>query len=116
MTTVTMKSLLCIIFCSLLCINAQASDWDNSGTVTTAHGDLHYRVAGEGEPLLLLHGYSGYSGQWQQFLSEFTKGYRVIAVDLPGHGQSSKLGSTFNVADAAEDMWQLMDHLGVKQI
>jgi pimeloyl-ACP methyl ester carboxylesterase len=116
MTTVTTKLLLCIISFSLLCVNAQASDWDSSGTVKTPHGELHYRIAGVGKPLLLLHGYSGYGGQWRQFLSAFTEGYRVIAVDLPGHGQSSKLGNSFDVANAASDMWHLMDHLGVKQI
>jgi len=99
-----------------LCLKAQAADWDSGGTVRTSGGELHYRVSGIGKPLLLLHGYSGYGGQWRIFLDEFVDDYKVIAVDLPSHGQSSKLGSSFIVADAARDVWQLMDHLQVKEI
>jgi pimeloyl-ACP methyl ester carboxylesterase len=73
-------------------------------------------MAGAGKPLLLLHGYSGYGDQWRSFLTEFLDDYRVIAVDLPGHGQSAKLGSHFIVADAATGVWELLDQLGIKQI
>jgi pimeloyl-ACP methyl ester carboxylesterase len=98
------------------CLNAHAADWNSSGTVKTRGGELHYRVSGTGKPLLLLHGSSGYGEQWREFLDEFVDDYKVIAVDLPGHGQSSKLWSSFIIAGAARDIWQLMDHLGVKQI
>lgn len=111
-----MKTSIYLMFILTLCLNAHAADWDTSGTVKTSGGELHYRVSGTGKPLLLLHGYSGYGEQWRDFLDEFVDSYKVIAVDLPGHGQSSKLRSSFIIADAARDMWQLMDHLGVKQI
>ncbi|MBT6584807.1 MAG: alpha/beta hydrolase, partial [Gammaproteobacteria bacterium] len=111
-----MKTLILSLLIITLCLNAHAADWNTSGTVRTSGGELHYRVSGTGKPLLLLHGYSGYGEQWRGFLDEFVDNYKVIAVDLPGHGQSSKLRSSFIIADAARDMWQLMDHLGVKQI
>jgi pimeloyl-ACP methyl ester carboxylesterase len=111
-----MKISVYLILILMLCLNANAADWDSSGNVKTSGGELHYRIAGTGKPLVLLHGYSGYGEQWRNFLSEFLDDYKVIAVDLPGHGQSSKLESSFIVADAARDMWQLLDHLGVKQI
>ena len=111
-----MKTLIFSLLIITLCLNAHAADWDTSGTVRTSGGELHYRVSGTGKPLLLLHGYSGYGDQWRNFLDELIDSYRVIAIDLPGHGQSSKLESDFIISDAATDMWQLMDQLGVKQI
>ncbi len=104
------------LFLLMFCLNTYAADWDTSGTITTDGGDIYYRIAGTGKPLLLLHGYSGSGDQWQQFVAEFLDDYRVIAVDLPGHGESSALGSSFVVTDAARDMWQLMDHLDVEHI
>ena len=111
-----MKIPVYLILILTLCLKAQAADWDSVGTVKTSGGELHYRVSGTGKPLLLLHGYSGYSEQWRIFLDEFVADYKIIAVDLPGHGQSSKMGSNFIVADAARDIWQLMDHLEVKEV
>lgn len=111
-----MKTLIFLLLTATLCLKAHAIDWDTSGTVSTSGGELYYRVSGTGKPLLLLHGYSGYGEQWQSLLDEFVDGYRVIAIDLPGHGQSSKLQSDFIISDAARDIWQLMDQLGVKQI
>ena len=111
-----MKILVYLILILTLCLKAQAADWDSVGTVKTSGGELHYRVSGTGKPLLLLHGYSGYGEQWRIFLDEFVADYKIIAVDLPGHGQSSKMGSNFIVADAARDIWQLMDHLEVKEV
>jgi len=104
-----------LIFLSLG-LDAQAAGWESSATVTTSAGELHYRMAGSGRPLVLLHGYTGYSNQWRGFLAGFVDDYKVIAIDLPGHGQSSKLGARFTVADAATGVWEVMDHLGVKQI
>ncbi|MFT7245783.1 MAG: pimeloyl-ACP methyl ester carboxylesterase [Candidatus Azotimanducaceae bacterium] len=106
---------ICLLFLSLG-LGAQAADWESSAMVTTSAGELHYRMAGSGKPLVLLHGYTGYSHQWQAFLAEFVDEYKVIAIDLPGHGQSSKLGASFIVTDAATGVWEVMDHLGVKKI
>ena len=111
-----MKSPVYLILILTLCLTAQAADWDSVGTVKTSGGELHYRVSGTGKPLLLLHGYSGYGEQWRIFLDEFVADYKIIAVDLPGHGQSSKMGSNLIVAEAARDIWQLMDHLEVKEV
>lgn len=49
---------------------------------------LRYRVTewGVGEPLLLLHGFTGSGATWQPLAARFEERYRVIAVDLPGHG------------------------------
>lgn len=60
----------------------------------TAHyyvvNGLRYHVAeaGAGEPLILLHGFTGSAAGWHDHTSFFAGEYRVIACDLPGHGLS----------------------------
>ena len=62
-----------------------------SRTVETPRGTLHYHEAGEGPPLLLLHGSGpGVSG-WANFrgnLSAFAEHYRTLVLDFPGFGKS----------------------------
>lgn len=56
---------------------------------------LHYLEAGEGEPVLLLHGWPTSSYLWRNVMPPMAKTNRVIALDLPAFGKSSK-----NVADS----------------
>lgn len=52
---------------------------------------------GSGEPLLFIHGWGMHSGMWGGVLAELAKQYRVLAVDLPGHGQSRMQDSGFRM-------------------
>ncbi len=52
---------------------------------------INYLVAGEGEPLLLIHGANIGWGMWYQNIPELAKKYKVIALDLPGAGASSNV-------------------------
>jgi len=49
----------------------------------------HYDIEGEGENLLFIHGWGVNKKIWRQQLKFFSKYYRVMAIDLPGHGKSS---------------------------
>ncbi|NLF64314.1 MAG: 2-succinyl-6-hydroxy-2,4-cyclohexadiene-1-carboxylate synthase [Chloroflexi bacterium] len=53
-------------------------------------GDVSYHCVeqGTGEPVLLLHGFTGSSAAWSPVLPALARRYRVIAVDLLGHGES----------------------------
>ncbi|ENX63832.1 MULTISPECIES: alpha/beta fold hydrolase [Acinetobacter] len=51
----------------------------------------HYFEQGEGEPLVLIHGVGMQAAAWYPQIDFFSKHYRVISVDMPGHGQSTKL-------------------------
>lgn len=46
----------------------------------------HLIEAGQGDPLVLLHGFTGSCAEWQPFIPTLAERYRVLAVDLPGHG------------------------------
>ncbi len=64
-------------------------------------GSVRYYVGGEGEPLLLLHGLAGSTGNWVELLPELVQRYRVIALDLPGHAGSGPLPRGASTADFA---------------
>jgi 2-hydroxy-6-oxonona-2,4-dienedioate hydrolase len=62
-----------------------------SRTLTTELGDLHYHEAGDGPPLLLLHGSGPGVSAWANFrgnLAAFAAHFRVLALDMPGFGIS----------------------------
>ena len=50
--------------------------------------ELSCVTAGQGPPLVLLHGFTGNHTSWEEWLPELEKGRSVLAVDLPGHGRT----------------------------
>lgn len=85
-------------------------------TVAVNGVDLFYRDTGSGEPLLLLHGFTGSGDDWQHVFAQPLDGFRVIAPDLRGHGRSTSPGTTFRFADAARDVFALLDSLGIDRV
>lgn len=80
---------------------------------------LWYEVRGDGEPLLLVHGFMGVGANWQHVFPSDPSGYRVIVPDLRGHGRSTNPSSAFTFRQAALDLFALLDELridGVKAI
>ena len=55
---------------------------------------IYYEDTGKGTPLILLHGFTGTSSMWKPFIPTFAKFYRVISIDLPGHGRSDYIDTT----------------------
>lgn len=51
--------------------------------------DYYYETAGTGTPILLLHGFTGSSTNWRRLMEQLATAYRVIAVDLLGHGKTA---------------------------
>src|SRR4051812_34507506 len=76
--------------------------------------DMHYEVRGEGEPLLLLHGFTGAGVDWRLIFREPPPGFRLIAPDLRGHGGSTNPSGEFTFRQAALDVIALLDGLGVE--
>ena len=83
--------------------------------------EIAYEEAGEGLPILLIHGFASngrvnwWDTGWVKTLVE--AGRRVITFDHRGHGQSQKLydSALYPAAEMAEDARRLLDHLGIGQ-
>jgi pimeloyl-ACP methyl ester carboxylesterase len=87
------------------------------------HGavEISYLDEGEGDPVLLVHGFASTKNvNWiyPSWVSELTRdGRRVIAFDNRGHGESSKLydSSAYEIAIMASDIAALLDHLSIER-
>jgi 3-oxoadipate enol-lactonase len=74
---------------------------------------LYYQTAGEGPPLLLLHGLGSASDDWQLQIPIFAGQFRVVAMDLRGHGHSDKPRGPYSMRDFASDAVVLLDGLAI---
>ncbi len=63
---------------------------------------IGFRRAGEGPPLVLLHGGLGDSRAWRDQIEELSDEFAVVAWDAPGCGASSDPPETFRLADYAD--------------
>ena len=83
-------------------------------TYLELHGErVAYVDEGHGEVLLLLHGMAGSSQTWRSVIRPLSRHYRVVAPDLPGHGQSAKPRSDYSLGAFAVLLRDLLDELGV---
>ncbi|GAB4216125.1 MAG: alpha/beta hydrolase [Roseiflexaceae bacterium] len=73
---------------------------------------IHYVRAGQGDPLLLLHGWPATWYHWRRVIPALAQHYTVIAPDLRGFGDSSKPQSGYDTRTVTEDVYQLMRQLG----
>ncbi|WP_420643577.1 alpha/beta fold hydrolase [Candidatus Leptofilum sp.] len=76
---------------------------------------LYYEAYGEGEPLILLHGLGASGRSWEYQHQRFTEQFRVILVDVRGHGRSDKPPGPYSVPQLAADIFDLLDHLQIDQ-
>lgn len=73
---------------------------------------LHYLVAGQGDPVLLLHGYAQTSHMWRPLIPQLARTHTVIAPDLRGFGDSAKPQSGYDKKTLAQDVHALARLLG----
>jgi len=78
--------------------------------------NLHYLVAGKGEPIILLHGYAQNSHMWRPLIPELAKTNTVIAPDLRGFGRSAKPLQGYDKKTMAQDIHALAESLGLKRV
>ena len=76
---------------------------------------IHYLEAGVGEPLLLIHSLGQSLYTWRNVFAELSDNYRVIAIDLPGHGYSSRPDTfAYTADDFAYILNGFLDALNIK--
>ena len=77
------------------------------------HGSIHYVEAGAGQPLVLLHSNGASAHQYRYTMDEFAKTWRVIAMDMPGHGDSDPISRHYSMEMYAESVVALLDGLKI---
>jgi non-heme chloroperoxidase len=76
---------------------------------------LNHISAGNGQPLVLIHGWSQSAEQFKYQISAFAKRYHVIAVDLRGHGKSEKVTYGYRISRLSKDLQELIDILQLEK-
>lgn len=90
---------------------------DSAGKYAMVNGiQIYYEEYGKGQPLLLLHGNSESIGSFRLQIPEFSKYYKVIAVDTRGQGKSSEDGTTYTYDLFADDMNAFLNYLKLDSV
>jgi len=78
-------------------------------------GQVHYRTEGSGKPLLLLHQTPFSSEEYSLMIPVLAKGYRVVAMDTIGYGDSDNPPHEYEIADYARSVVSFLDALEIKK-
>ena len=76
--------------------------------------EWHYDIEGEGKNLLFIHGWGVDKKIWRQQAKYFSKDYRVMTIDLPGHGKSG--WKRIDLKEMVGDLNHLLDEMGFDDI
>jgi pimeloyl-ACP methyl ester carboxylesterase/heme-degrading monooxygenase HmoA len=101
---------------SRLCSRRWAAQGFTTRTVRVNGVSLYVAEAGEGDPVLFLHGYPQSGEAWRFVAPELAKSSRVIIPDLRGMGLSEAAPAGYDLANLAEDIHQLIVSLNISRI
>lgn len=78
---------------------------------------IHYSVQGTGElALVFVHCWSCDRNLWENQVAEFAKKYRVVTIDLPGHGKSGQDRKNWSIESYGEDVKTVVTKLDLKRV
>jgi pimeloyl-ACP methyl ester carboxylesterase len=87
------------------------------GHVTTSDGvSLYYLEAGSGQPILMIPGWSQTAEQFKHQITGLSDRYRVIAVDMRGHGESDKPEFGYKISRLAKDVHDMIAALDLDEV
>lgn len=75
--------------------------------------EMHYRLAGQGDPVVLLHGWPQHSLMWNRVMAELAAHYLVVAPDLRGAGGSSITQAGYDKRTMAHDLREFLNQLSL---
>ncbi|MBW2146972.1 MAG: alpha/beta hydrolase [Deltaproteobacteria bacterium] len=84
--------------------------------VEAEDGRLYYNVSGEGRWLVLIHGAWASHEWWRWQISELSRHYRVLSLDVRGHGQSSHLERAYSVDGFTKDLEIVHQKVGIDEV
>lgn len=75
---------------------------------------MYYEIHGSGEPVVLLHGaFMAITDDWKDWVSEFAKTRKVIAIEMQGHGRTADIQRALTAENLADDVAGLLDFLKI---
>ncbi len=104
--------------CSIPLVRPNGIDWNSSlspQTVQIKGHTIFYIVKGEGEPLILIHGYGAAMWVWEKQIEILSRSYRVYALDLIGHGFSDRPKIAYSPEAYIQFLKDFMDGVGIER-
>lgn len=77
--------------------------------------DMYYEIHGAGQPLIILHGFTGSSAGVAELFKNLLPNYQLIIPDLRGHGKSTNPSKQFTFKQSAQDIFALLDYLKIEK-
>ncbi|QED49285.1 alpha/beta fold hydrolase [Cytobacillus dafuensis] len=77
--------------------------------------EMNYEVRGEGEPIIFIHGSGASWKMWKPQIEQFSKKYKMIMIDMRGHGESSRHfpNDEYSMKLIAQDLKLFLDVIGI---
>lgn len=85
-------------------------------TILYKNTKISYSDAGKGNPIVLLHGFLENKKMWAEYVDFFSEKYRVITIDLLGHGASDCLGYVHEMEENANAVNEVLEHLKIEKV
>lgn len=76
---------------------------------------IFVKIMGNGDLLLLLHGNNDNLNYFEKQFIDFSKHYKLIAIDTRGHGKSDDIDPSFDFEDLSKDILDIMDYLEIEK-
>ena len=84
--------------------------------ITFKEGNIAYTEKGKGRAIIFLHGFMESSEIWNDYASALSARYRIVCIDLPGHGSSDCFGYVHSMELMAEAVNAVMEHLLLRKV
>jgi len=78
--------------------------------------NVNYEIIGEGQPILFIHGLGSSLRDWEEQVPIFSKNYKVITIDLRGHGKSDKPNGPYSIPMFADDIAEFIKTLKIEPV
>ena len=79
-------------------------------SISFRNGKIAFSDEGKGRVVVLIHGFLGSKEIWNSVHASLAKNYRVIAIDLPGHGSSDCFGYVHSMELMAKAIKEILNH------
>lgn len=76
---------------------------------------ISFSDTGKGTAIVLLHGFLENSKMWNDFMADFSQKYRIITIDLLGHGNTEPLGYVHSMEDNADVVHAVLSELKIRK-
>jgi pimeloyl-ACP methyl ester carboxylesterase len=84
-------------------------------TIQFRNRNIHFKVLGKGKCLVLLHGFLESLNIWDTFANKLSVGFKIVAIDLPGHGKTEEFGEVHSMELMADTVKAVLEHLHIQE-